>query len=273
MTSGDYQSVLEEHFNARKQRNPAYSLRSFARDLGWSPARLSQAMNGRAGLSTAKAVVIAEKLSLSQNEKELFVATVAKKYDRSQSVKQTAAKRVKQLREQNELNKFSEESFKVIRDWYHLAIVELLKTRGFQSSAEWIANRLDLSVQTVSKAIARLKEVGLLTEDSGELLATHNKNAIGNGVSSEAIRSFHGQILNKAIDSIYSQPVSERNLSASIVAIDKENLPAMTAKIQEFRRELCREFGANDKSLKNSLYCVSIQCFSLEKGAFHGRDE
>src|SRR5688572_865827 len=99
-----YRAILREHFEARKRRNPAYSLRSFARDLGWSASRLSEAMNGKAGLSVAKANAIAQKLSLPPLEKELFAVMVAEKHGRTVQQRKAAKISARKLRKDAGIN-------------------------------------------------------------------------------------------------------------------------------------------------------------------------
>jgi len=43
---GDYRKILRDELETRFQRNRHYSLRAFARDLGVTPARLSDALSG-----------------------------------------------------------------------------------------------------------------------------------------------------------------------------------------------------------------------------------
>lgn len=267
-TTSGYQAILREHFEARKRRNPAYSLRSFARDLDWSPSRLSEAMSGKAGLSTAKAKCIAEKLSLSAYEQELFTVMVTERHGRTLLQRKNAKSAIKKLQKDIGVVVLPTDAFKVIRDWFHFAIVELLKVRGFTPNPAWISNKLGISPHTASDALKRLQQVGLLQIVEGQVRASSDRNAVVTNAPSEAVREFHTQILNKAIDSIHGQPRDVRNITASIVAIDKADLPKISSRIQEFRRQLALEFGTNHikDATKDSLYCISVQCFSLEQG-------
>ena len=54
--------ILTLVLNERRSRNPRYSLRAYARDLGISVSHLSTIMNGRRKLSTLQAGKIAVKL-------------------------------------------------------------------------------------------------------------------------------------------------------------------------------------------------------------------
>jgi hypothetical protein len=55
MEIADYRVILSAEFEKRKDRNPAYSWRASARDLGIQSSRLSEVMAGRYGLSLAGA--------------------------------------------------------------------------------------------------------------------------------------------------------------------------------------------------------------------------
>ncbi|MGZ3710379.1 MAG: hypothetical protein ACXVBE_01430 [Bdellovibrionota bacterium] len=46
----DYREKIRQAMESRAARNPRYSMRSFAKDLGISPSRLSEVLKGRYGL-------------------------------------------------------------------------------------------------------------------------------------------------------------------------------------------------------------------------------
>ena len=51
----DYREFLRRELTRRVQRNPAYSLRAFARDIRVSPSTLSEALRGRFDFSAPQA--------------------------------------------------------------------------------------------------------------------------------------------------------------------------------------------------------------------------
>ncbi len=55
-------SFLRLEFERRLKRNPRYSLRAFARQIGLQPARLSYVLSGKHGLSRDAAALIASRL-------------------------------------------------------------------------------------------------------------------------------------------------------------------------------------------------------------------
>lgn len=57
-------TALKEVLAQRKEKNPAYSLRAFARQLSVSPSFLCEVQSGRKGLSRQRAELLRQKLGL-----------------------------------------------------------------------------------------------------------------------------------------------------------------------------------------------------------------
>src|SRR5690606_12528133 len=145
----------------RLGRNPRYSLRAFARDLGLGPTRLSEILSGKQGLSSLSAQKIAQKMGLSREESEIFVLQVESQHGRSALSREMAKEKLKKIAliPDRSLNP---DLFHIIAEWYHLAILELTRLKGFQSNSNWIAERLNLSVMEVDLALKRLLSLNLL---------------------------------------------------------------------------------------------------------------
>ncbi len=75
-TTTVYIKVLRREFALRESRNPRYSLRSFARDLDFNQGDLSRVMSLKLGLTLKGGKKIIEKLSLSREEKYLFLKSI-----------------------------------------------------------------------------------------------------------------------------------------------------------------------------------------------------
>lgn len=68
----DYRSFLKQELDRRKEKNPFYSLRAFARDLEMSPQMVSQLLRGKRHLSVISVSKVADKLKYTQEEKRDF---------------------------------------------------------------------------------------------------------------------------------------------------------------------------------------------------------
>ena len=119
------------------------------------------------------------------------------------------------------------DAFNVIKDWYHFAILELVSLTNFQSDPNWMAAKLNLTSIQVENAIERLIRLGLLKREFGKVVLTNEYTVFGNEQRSDAIRNFHKQILEKAFIAIEQQNIHRREYSASILAVNGEDIPSI----------------------------------------------
>jgi transcriptional regulator with XRE-family HTH domain len=129
----NYQAIYIECLNSawakRQQRNPAYSLRAFARDLEISPTGISLILNKKRPLTLERAINWAEKLQMNEDEKAVFLEAVS-----CDSVERLNPnnRKSEQLLEKIQYYELQLDQFAVVSDWYHLAILNL--------SMPWIAS-------------------------------------------------------------------------------------------------------------------------------------
>jgi hypothetical protein len=71
-----YRSLLREHFEIRKKKNPRYSMRAFSRFIGIDSASLCRILAGKQDLSPRACVLMIRKLGLSPAEKRVFVRSL-----------------------------------------------------------------------------------------------------------------------------------------------------------------------------------------------------
>lgn len=257
-----YQDFLLEEFRSRRSRNPNYSLRAFARDLGMPASKLSQNLRGLCGISVAKAEVIAEKIQLRDDDRRLFLALVESQHARSRVARQQAATTLEKIR-RDKMDELNLEKFTVVRDWYHMAILEMTDIRGFKADPAWIGSRLDLPVEIVKEAIVRLVDVGLLVQEEGRLTQTHKDLELPSGLPSRSVREHHKQILTKAMVAVDEVTVEEREYSSHTFAVSKEALPELKGLVREFQRQVARLSAQGEK---DEVYVLGIQLFPvLEK--------
>lgn len=257
----DYRDTIRQTLETRAARNPRYSLRSFARDLGISPSRLSDVLNRRYGLSVAAATDLARGLGLNEDESKRFCDQVEAQHARDRRKRNAALARVAVA--SVKYNSLSADSFQVISDWYHYAIIELCFTKGFRSCPDWIARQLELSPAVARAAIDRLKRLELLrVEENGQLAPSQNFYSSPEGTPSEAVRKFHRQVLEKALVAIDCQTMDERDLGSMIVAIDPAQLPEAKTEIRKFRRSFDAKYGAGEN--RTQVYCLATQLFRLQ---------
>src|SRR5207253_10375366 len=64
--------------------------------------------------------------------------------------------------EHHHFHELSEDVFMIVSEWYHLAILEVMKLEDFTPNVRWVAQRLNVNSNQVKIAIERLQRVGIL---------------------------------------------------------------------------------------------------------------
>jgi uncharacterized protein (TIGR02147 family) len=260
-----YKNLIQEEFDSRRKRNLGYSLRAYARDLKMPASKLSEVMRGICGLSAKSAARLAPKLKLSPSETEWFIQSVEAHHNRSLQGRKQAKEMLKTISEREGFSELSLESFKIISDWCHFAIMELTEVPGFKSDVKWIAARLDITEAEARSAIKRLIDFGLLEQSNEKRLRqTHVNLATPTGIPSREIRKHHSQILMKAEQALEAVPVNERDFSALTMTFSQEQMEEARTLIKDFRRKFDRIMKAGS-SPKDRVYALSIQLFPLDR--------
>lgn len=257
-----YREQLKAAFQQRQRKNPAYSIRAFARDLGLQPSLLHEAMHYKKGLSGKAAKQIGERLNWNPWEVELFVARVEVEHSRSRFGRANAFATIERLEKQREYIPLKEDVFRSIKDWYHNAILELTYLGDFNSEPAWISARLGISKVEAEQAIERLLKLNLLARKNGRLEATEDYSRVDSEVPSDAIKRSHDQSLAKAKQALYFQALAKREFTSATLAFATSDLKEAKAAIRKFIGEFSDRF--HKKSGGNSVYNLSLQLFRID---------
>jgi transcriptional regulator with XRE-family HTH domain len=244
----DFRLYLQDEFLRRIKTNPQYSLRAYAHFFDMNSGSLSQILKGQRKLSVNSITKMAQKLNLSPDMVESFKDT-----GKNGSTQPT---QVEQL---------TMDSFNVISDWYHFAMLELSKTQGFKSEPQWISNKLGVNVNEVNAAIERLRRVDMLriNERNEWEIKSENLSTLNNDFSTVALRKLQTQILEQAMNALENTPIEERSQTALTVSINKDDLETVKNMIHRFRRELNAFVESN--SVKDEVYNISFSLYPVSK--------
>jgi uncharacterized protein (TIGR02147 family) len=260
----DFRTILRNELELRAQNNPNYSLRAFARDLKISPSRLSEIFSGKQGLSPAAALKIAERLGYSEDERERFCNLVSSVHARSRKEREVAKGRLKETESDDDIHLLRMDAFKVISDWYHLAILEMIGLKWYKNDTRLLAKKLGITAIQAELAIDRLIRLKLLEWQGDKLVPLKGPGLIPGGVPSDSIKKFHSQILDQGKEALVLQGINEREFQVSIIAVDRSKLQEAKDDIEKFRRKFCKRMDESDN--KDGLYCLAVQFFNLERG-------
>lgn len=233
--------LLLKELTARKNRNPSYSLRAFARDLGVSPAALSQYLARKRELSKRNRQSVIERLRLSPIEQESLWISARP----SPSTRST-------------YGQIAEDTFRIISDWVSLATLNLAHIKGNKAESSWIAKRLGIPSSEAKDTLDRLVRVGLLEIKAGRMVRTTQSFATTTDVPSEAIKRFHLGVIRKAEQALLDLPVEKRDVTAITMPTDPAKLEDAKKILQKTRRQIADLVSKGEPS---EVYVLSMQLF------------
>ncbi len=152
--------------------------------------------------------------------------------------------------------------FNFISGWYHLVLKQLFTGMSLGENYELIKKgmRNKISVGQIKEAISNLITLGLIRKEGEQLVATNQDFNTTNDIPSEAIKSFHNGMLERARESLYEQPVEQREFQSLTLKIDDNNLEEAKQFIRDFKEDFNQRFSNNDGFTE--IYQLNIQFFS-----------
>lgn len=254
-TKREFRHVLQDELTSRCAQNPNYSLRSFAKFLEISPSALSALINGKRPLTDKMKERLG--LKLGHDPKDL-----QKLYSRPHG-------NSKNLGPEGLAHSFQQitlDTFAIISEPYHYAILELLKTDGYIQDMPWISRRLQITPSEANFAFERLERVGILEKDEdGQYIDTTKgfSTDLREGLTSQAHRRFQQRSLENAIHSVQTVAVEDRDNTSMTMAIRHADLPKARQMIKNFRRRFCTEMESRPNL--DEVYQLTVAFTPLTK--------
>ncbi|MGZ3748910.1 MAG: TIGR02147 family protein [Pseudobdellovibrionaceae bacterium] len=248
----EFRTFLGDELASRCERNPNYSLRSFAKSLDISPSALSALLKGKRPFTHKMKMKLGLKMGLELKEIENLISS---HHGNRSRVDASDSPQYQQI---------TTDTFSIISQPHHYALLELVKTQDFIWDDQWISERLDISVFEVRFAAERLERIGLLARDEhGVLYDTTNgfSSDLKDGLTSEAQKRFQQKAHGKAISAIENIPLEYRDNTSITMAFNMEDLPKAKKLIKEFRRNFCEKLEA--KSHLDQVYQLTISFIPL----------
>jgi uncharacterized protein (TIGR02147 family) len=225
-----YRDTLKQQFAEKRKKNSRFSMRAFAQVLGLSPAGLSQILNGKKDLSLDRALEISKKLKLPTEESESFLFQVQLERAKSTSLKdnllQAWENRYGKIASQD-LQDLSVEQFRLISEWYGLAIYEALKsgTTDRPMTARQLAKLFTLDINTVDLTLSRLVKLKLI-QALGKLgyVVKADRLSIDSPTPSEAIQNYYKAVIERAIYAIETKTHEQKIVGAQSITLAQSQL-------------------------------------------------
>ena len=242
----DYREFLKDYYNAKKEANPAFSLRVFSDKIGFKAKDfISRVMNGDKNLSNQSIPKVASGLRLGKHETEFFIALV--KFNQAETTEERngafgemqAVLKVVRFAEKQHL--LGHAQYMVYSHWRHLTIRSLIGMYGFDGDYETLARRVHprITAEEAKASVKLLEDCMLIKKGkNGKYVLTENAITTGDRTSKLALRGFHQDCLKLAADSIDRDPPGTRHISGLTLGISQEGYERIVERINAFRKEI-----------------------------------
>lgn len=247
-THSTFRLYLQAELARRCSNNQQYSLRSFALQLNIDHSTLSQILRGKRSLSERLIVKLGERLALDRDTIDAFVLSEKLRSTESGS-------------KQGEIKQLAHDTVSLISNIYHYTILELIRLPEFKPDSRWIARVLNLSVDEVNLALARLLRLGLLemvavdrwVDKSGAEVRTLQD------FSRAAIQHLAQQVREISSTALSHGPHTLRERLATTIAIRRERLEQARAVIAKLELELIDCLATSDEH--DDVYQLEIRLY------------
>jgi len=190
------------------------------------------------------------------------------------------------------VQRLAADTARVVSEWHHYALLELVGLENFRPDVTWIARVLGLGTDEVVLAIDRLVRLGLLdmtsterwTDLSGDVMAgvgvclgsraarhVHGRTPLAGGAGLGTPGGFAGAAVGRLFEQVgrLSVDTAERTapersgLSSTTLAVDSARLPEAFAALARFRAELAALLAGDGSP--DHVYRLEIALFPLTR--------
>ncbi len=249
------QNMLRTNLVERQAKNPAFSLRSFAKKIGMSASAVSEILAGKRRVSIKLAGRILDRLAVAPDQRNEIMQKFAAGAKRAGATSYAPSN--------STYTQLSADHFHTVADWYHFAILSLMETKIFKDEPAWIAERLGIRPTDAAMALERMQRLGMIKIDkNGQKHPSSSSFESPDEVANLALRKAHQQNLELAARSLEEDSVEARDMTSMTMSIDPSRLKEAKRMIRDFQDRMSELLESGEKS---EVYKINIQLFPLTR--------
>ncbi|WP_374001319.1 TIGR02147 family protein [Bdellovibrio bacteriovorus] len=238
------QKFMQSQLKKRQEKNPKFSLRSFARLLKTDPSSLSKILNG---------------LRIPSDE------TVEKWVDCLKLSSEETAELKNAITETHSFNPLNADFFESTYSWVHPILLETLKLPNAPRNLPLLAELFGMSVEKIEQTISFLENHQILHKNPhGPGYTTSNLTTVQIPYTSDLRRNLQKKYLEMAQKALEEVPLEKRDNSTLTVAIHTDDIPAMKDIIREARLKIHR-LAEKRKHQLNAVYNFSSAFYPVNQ--------
>lgn len=241
-----FRNYLKQDFIKRVNKNPKYSLRSYANYLQINHATLSSLLSGKRKITQNTVEKLSDKLNIDPKSLHHFLS------DNNDN--------------DFEFKLIEQDMFALMSLWYFDAIIELSTISKFDFNFQNIAKTLNITKLQAREAVTSLRDFGLLVinDDNKRVKAKYpnTSNILNDQFTSSANRKYQMSILSKSIEAVEEVGIDRRSHTSTTMAVNFKDLKKAKKMINEFRKKLTKELQIKSNN-PDEVYQLQISFFPL----------
>lgn len=245
------------------------SLERWASELGYqSPRGIAMVLKGQRHPSRDMLRSLQQNLQLTGRAKEYFELLVEEsrlleRGDRDEDLLSSIEKLRRECESPAVLDTATQ---KLLVKWYILPLKQICICDSFRKDPKWIRGRLrnKVSEDEIRYALEVLENTKILIwdpESERYNLGIEKSIRSTNDIPSQAVRDHHREMMDRALEALDEQAISNRQFSSLTFRIDREEIPAAKAAIREFVSEFNFRFGEQEDTSQESVFQLNLQMF------------
>lgn len=243
----------------KKKKNPRFSLRAAATQIGTSPATLSMFMNGKKNISLETGRKITKWLKLKSSESELFLKLIELDSSRDNEIRNDISELIRICKTKPEpRTKIAD--FEILNDWRNVALMALYQSPVLRKkSTSQLAVIFGESEEEIEACIKKLIFKKLLTLTSEGQIQCATGIVFESAIPKKELRNFHKTMLKKASEAV-EKDYAEKFIGSETFCLDKDAFELSKIYIDEFFKKML-ELHMNSR--KDQVYHLGLQFFKL----------
>lgn len=261
---------LLDFFERRKLDRKGMSVRTLARLIGASPSFTHHILKGTRRASMETYEKICEILDIDSEKRDLILAQILKEKGAvSGKAKALSKGKLPTPGMKNQDISWKAvplRNFHLLESRRSIAVLETIGLPGFTGKLEWVADRLQLPLETVERLAKGLEAAGLVNTQGGKLAKSSPHFDFSSSQSQEHIRAYHKDCLQAALRELSEKTAEadreQRLITTTLFAVAKEDIPALKARLNEMLDEIASEFFSDEP---DAVYQLGLQAFPVTK--------
>lgn len=267
----DYRKYLRDFYETKKAKDPKFSHRSIARQVGFnSSGFFAQIVQGKSNISLDITAKFCDFLRLKKPEADYFQLLVL--YNQSKAEHDRRKYLEKLLRfGKGRISLVEADRYEYFSKWYYVAVRSILDCWPFRGSYSELAKLVNppISAAEAEQAVATLRRLGFIKKmadgayrASEPLLSTGGQARFVEG-HALAINRFLSDTMDLGKKALAEIPHAGRSISSLTMSLSEESYREMEAKVDAFRKEML-ELASSSRD-EDRVIQFNIQIFPVSR--------